>query len=111
MPEPRPVRHVAGGEQQRCGLSRKCRESGFQLLVRRAVPAHQVRSPRSHAILHSALLHGRDEFGMVGKTQVIIAAKRKISLAVDNDVRRLRALQHAPLAQQSQCGALIKFVL
>jgi len=53
-------------------------------------------------MLLRALLQRCDQPGVVGQTQVIIAAERQIGFAVHHDVRRLRTLQHAALAQQAQ---------
>src|SRR3989338_1088787 len=81
------VGHVAGGKQQRGGLADKCRKFLFEPVMRLEMPAHQMRRTRANAPLLRALLQRGDESRMVGQAKVIVAAKRKTSAPIDNDVR------------------------
>ena len=87
------------------------RERNFKLVMRLSVAAHQMRRPSTCAILRGALLHRGDETRVIGQTEVIVAAERQILFAVYQDMRRLRALQHASLAQQTLRGALVESTL
>jgi hypothetical protein len=57
--------------------------------MRREMPAHQMRGARTHAPLLRTLLQRSDELRVTGETEVVVAAKGEIRLAVDDDVRRL----------------------
>ena len=95
------IRHVSGGKQK-CG--RFTDEDGqftFQLVMHRAVAADQMRGARSHPMLLSPLLQRADELGMIGQTQIVVAAKGQIGFPVHRDMRCLGTLQHAPLTQQA----------
>ena len=70
----------------------------FKLVMRRAVPAHQMRRTRAHTVLRSTMLQCFDKLRVISQTQIIVAAKRQVGLVVHDDVRSLRALQRMPLA-------------
>ncbi len=75
------------------------------------MPAHQVRRARPDTPLLRALLQRGDELRVIGKTEVIVAAEREISLPIHDDMRRLRTGQRAPAAQQAQRLAFVEFGL
>src|SRR3989338_11089046 len=79
--------------------------------MRLEMPAHQMRRARADTPLLRALLQRGNEPWMVGQAEVIVAAKRKTSAPIDNDVRRLRAIERAPPAQQALRGAGFEFLL
>ena len=92
-------------------MVKKCRRSLWEPMMHNSMSAHQMRRARARAILRRALLQRGDEPRMVGQAEVIVAAKREIRLSVNYDMRRLRAVERAPLPQQALRGALIEFVL
>ncbi len=77
-------------------------------MMRREMPAHQMRRARAHAPLRSALLQRVYQLRMVGETEVIVAAECEIGFAFDDDVRRLRCGHGATLAQQALRGTLVQ---
>jgi hypothetical protein len=46
-------------------------------------------------------LRGGDQRGVIGKTQIIVAAKREVFFSIDSDVRALRGIQRAPTARSA----------
>jgi len=95
------VGHVAGGEQECCGLPDEARQAAFQFVMRRAMAAHQMRSTGTDAVARGALLRGRDQVRVIRQAEIIVAAEGKVLLAIDRDVRALGAFQYAAGAQQA----------
>ena len=69
------IGHVAAGEQQR---RRQAAESGqclLQSLVQAMVACKQMRRATTDASLRRALLQGGDKPGVIGQSQIIVAAE------------------------------------
>ena len=70
-------------------------------MVRPEVTTHQMRGARADAPLRSDLLQRGNQLRMARQTEVIVTAESEVFLPVYDDVRRLRALQCTPTAQQT----------
>ena len=94
------VGHVAAGKQEGCGQFHKLGEFGFQFMVQAMVAGKQMRRPGPHAEL------GRSprRFGdgcMPGQTQVIVAGKGQVFVALALHPHPLHAILNATAAAQA----------
>ena len=88
--------HVAGGKQQRGGQADKFGQLDLQLVMQTMMPGQQMRRARADA---AALRRAGGSGGngrMIGETEVIVAGKGQIRLAIQDHPRALRAIQYAP---------------
>lgn len=60
-----------------------------------AVPANQMRRAATDAILIHSLLESLGDIGMIGKAEIIVAAKIDDFSAVDNQFNALRRVDNA----------------
>ena len=79
--------------------------------MRTAMATDQMRCSRTHAILLRTLLQGGNQLRMIGKTEVIIAAKGQVGFAIYCDMYALRRFQHAACALQALRGEGFEFAV
>ena len=104
------IGHVAGGKKQR---RRQAGESGqrcLQLMVEHAVPAHQMRRPRPHAVARCGRLRRLDQGRMTGQTEIIVTAEGQVFPAIHHNPGALRAFQHATMAAQACRFQVFQFI-
>ena len=89
---------VAAGHQQHPRPPGEFGQGLFQLVMRFAVPDHQMGRPTTHTPAAHTLDHRLGHGRMVGQPQIIIAAESQQRLAIDADVYILRRGQQRPLA-------------
>ncbi len=68
--------------------------------MRRAVTADQVGRAAADTIAFRACLHRADQFGVIGESQIVIAAERQQTPPVNADLWTLRPLQHTARSVQ-----------
>ncbi len=87
------IGHVAGGKQQRGRLADELRKRGFKILVITMVAGDEVRRTRADTALIERGVAGGDHGRISGQAEIIVAAERDHALAVDRDLRALRAVE------------------
>src|SRR5690606_38690687 len=76
------------------------REFFFELVMRAAVPGHEMRGAAASAIGIEAALEGCHDVGMAGEAEIVIAAEREQLATRADDDGLLRRILHAAQAIQ-----------
>jgi hypothetical protein len=102
------VGQEARAEQHACLGALERRELLLDARVQRHVPRHQARRPRARAPLLGGVRGGGAESRVAGQPEVVVGAQQQHLAAVEPDLRPLRALDHAQLAEQPGGAQLLE---
>lgn len=94
------VRHISSGKQQRAGQSGEAGQRFFQRMMRRRVPADKMRRAGANPIFPCTLACCTDQLRMIGKAEIIIAAKREVLTPANRNMGALRTLENQTVAEQ-----------
>src|SRR3569833_1223909 len=92
------VGHIAGGEEECARSMSELRQRLFQRVMRALVAGDEMRGAAARAVFVRARLECGDYRRMVREAQIIVAAKREIACAVDDDLGALRTIDHGTRA-------------
>jgi hypothetical protein len=102
------IGHVAGGKQQRTRCSNKLGQLFLERGMHSVVSRNQVRGPGTNAVLLSSRAKRAHDAWVVGKPEVIIAAKRQQCFITHSHPHALGTTQGLTLAIQSLGAARIE---
>src|SRR3569832_670517 len=92
------VGHIAGGEEECARSMSEVRQRLFQFVMRALMAGDEMRGAAAHAVFIRAGLECGDYRRMVREAEIIVAAKREIACAVDDDLGALRTIAHGSRA-------------
>jgi hypothetical protein len=102
------VREVPGAEMQRARQPDKSCKPRLERFMRFGVAADQRRGAGSDAVALGPAARRLDERRMVRKTEVVVAAEREVAVAIDQEVRPVRALDRAATPRQPGACQLVE---
>lgn len=100
------VRHITGGKEQRAGAPSELGELLFQQVMFLRVTADQMGGTAADAVAFSRFLKSFQDFGVVGETEIVIAAKADELATIHLDLHLLWRLHHRAHAIAVQRAAL-----
>src|SRR3569833_1914294 len=90
--------HIAGGDEECARPTSELRQRLFQRVMRALVAGDEMRGAAAHSVFIRAGLECGDYRRMVREAEIIVAAKREIAYAVDDDLGALRTIDHGTRA-------------
>ena len=105
------VCHVAGGEQQCAWIAGEFSELVFKRMVCTRMAIDQMRSTAAGTVLFDTFDERRFNFGVIGKTQVVIAAKTDDLFAIDDHLGLLGPITDTAFAIKVVIFSLLQFFM